>query len=74
MGYIIRFPFFLLGAYIWIFIGGAISLINIVTLPIFGVASAILPSIFNTSAKDILTLGILRRGFGKLWYFQKYGL
>lgn len=74
MGVIIRFPFYILGIYLWTMVGGVISLINLLTLPIFGTASAIMPSIFKTSAKDILTFGILRRGYGKLTYFLKYGL
>jgi hypothetical protein len=74
MGFLIRLPFYLLGIYLWTMIGGIISLINLLTLPIFGLASVIMPSIFKTSVKDILSFGILRRGYGKLTYFLKYGL
>lgn len=74
MGMIFRLPFYLLGAYLWIIVGTVISLINILTLPIFGMASAIMPSIFKTSVKDILSFGILRRGFGNLNRFLRYGL
>ena len=74
MGMIFRLPFYLLGAFLWIMAGGVISFINLLTLPIFGMASAIMPSIFKTSAKDILSLGILRRGFGNLNRFLRYGL
>lgn len=74
MGVLIRLPFYLIGVYLWIIVGGVISFINIISLPIFGVASAIMPSIFKTSAKDILSFGILRRGFGNLNRFLRYGL
>ncbi len=74
VGIMIRLPFYLVGVYLWLLVGGVISLINIITLPIFGMASAIIPSIFKTSAKDILSFGILRRGFSKLNYFLRYGL
>jgi len=74
MGYIIRFPFFVVAAYLWTFVGGAISLLNIITLPVFGIASVIMPSFFKTNSKDILRFGTLRRGYAKLWLFFKYGL
>ena len=73
MGVIIRLPFFLVGVLVWTMMGGFISFLNLVTLPVFAMASAILPSIFKTSAKDILTLGTLRRGYRNLAYFLKYG-
>lgn len=66
MGMLFRLPFYLVGAYLWIIVGGIISLVNLLTLPVFGMASAIMPSLFKTSAKDILSFGILRRGFGNL--------
>lgn len=74
MGIFLRLPIYLLGAYLWIIIGSIISLVNILTLPIFGMASAIMPSIFKTSVKDILSFGILRRGFGNLNQFLRHGL
>lgn len=74
MGILFRLPFYLAGAFLWIMIGGAISFINLITLPVFGMASAIMPSLFKTSVKDILSFGILRRGFGNLNRFLQYGL
>jgi len=69
MGIVFRFPFFLLGIFLWTMVGGIISFINLLTLPIFGLATAIFPSIFNTSVKDVLTFGILRRGYRNLFFF-----
>jgi hypothetical protein len=74
MGMIIRFPFFIVAIMIWTMVGGAISLLNIITLPIFGMASAIIPSIFKTSASDILSLGTLRRGYKNIYRFLRGGL
>jgi hypothetical protein len=74
MGIIFRLPFYLLGVFLWLLAGGMISLVNLLTLPVFGVASAIMLSIFKTSTKDILSFGILRRGFGNLNNFLQYGL
>ena len=71
---IFRFPFYIIGAYIWLLVGGVISLINLLTLPVFGTASMLMPSLFKTSVKDILSFGILRRGFSRLNRFLKHGL
>lgn len=73
MGIIIRLPFFVVGILLWSFVGGAISLVNFITAPIFCVARVILPSIFSTSSMDNFTFAVLRNGYKKLFYFLKYG-
>lgn len=73
MGTIIRLPFFLVGLLVWSLVGGAISLVNFITAPIFCLARVILPSIFSTPCRDNFTFAILRNGYKKLLYFLKYG-
>lgn len=69
MGIIIRLPFYLVGVFLWIPVGLIIGLINILTLPIFGLAMLIVPSIFPNKVKDILTFGTLKRGLRNLNIF-----
>ncbi|OEJ64577.1 hypothetical protein BEN30_16240 [Magnetovibrio blakemorei] len=66
MGYIFRLPFYLIGIFVWIPLGILISLLNILTLPIFGIVMLVLPSVFPNKAKDILSFGTLRRGVNNL--------
>ena len=66
MGVIIRFPFYLVGVFVWVPLGLIIGFINILTLPIFGLAMIIVPSLFPNKAKDILSFGTLRRGMRSL--------
>jgi len=71
MGIIFRLPFYLVGVFIWLPIGMIIGGINIITLPIFGIASVLAPSYFPNKAKDILSLGTLRRGINSLNIFLR---
>lgn len=73
MGFIIRFPFFALGCFLWLIAGGAISVLQLLTLPITIVLAGLMPSRFGGTVGDILSLATLRRGFGNLLSFLKYG-
>lgn len=66
MGLIIRLPFYCLGVFLWFPIGIIIGGINIITLPVFGIASALMPSVFPNKAMDIISFGTLRRGMSNL--------
>ena len=74
MGLIFRLPFYLVASMAWIFIGGAISVVQIVTLPLTIILSLLIPSIFGEKVTDALSLGTLRRGFKNLNRFLGYGL
>jgi len=73
MGVIFRLPFYLLGVFLWVPLSLIIGLINIITLPIFGLAMLIVPSVFPNKAKDILCFGTLRRGMNNLNRFLGAG-
>ncbi len=62
MGFIIRLPFYLVAMFVWTLIGGFISIVNLAALPLAIFFSAIFSGA-RDSVKDILTLGILRRGY-----------
>jgi hypothetical protein len=61
-----RLPFYLIGVIFWLPIGLVISFINLIALPAFGIGMIVFPSVFPNKAKDILSLGIFRRGMGNL--------
>lgn len=63
---LLRFPFYLIGIIFWLPIGLIISFINLITLPAFGIGMIVFPSIFPNKAKDILYLGVFRRGMNNL--------
>lgn len=73
MGVLIRLPFYLLAIFIWTFIGGFISFVNLLTLPVSAILISIFPSFFKNSIKDILTLKILWSGYRKINNFLRYG-
>ena len=73
MGGIFRLPFYLLGVFLWVPIGLIIGFINIITLPIFGIAMIVAPSFFPNKTKDILSFGTLRRGMNNLNRFLGAG-
>jgi len=74
MGAIFRFPIFLVGCYVWIFVGGFISFLQWCFLPVTLMLAGLSPGNFGGSVKEVVTFGTLRRGFGNLVRFLKYGL
>lgn len=73
MGMIFRFPFFAAGCLLWLIAGGAISFVQLITLPATMILVGLMPGRFGGKVGDILSLGTLRRGFGNLVTFLKYG-
>lgn len=74
MGMIIRLPFYLTAMFLWTLLGGVISFLNFLTLPATILLSAIFPSRFGSAVKDTLTFGTLRRGYGNINRFLRYGM
>ena len=73
MGFLFRLPFFLTGCFLWLIAGGVISVFQLLTLPATMVLAGLMPSLFGGKVADTLSLGTLRRGFGNLISFLKYG-
>jgi uncharacterized membrane protein len=72
MGLIFRLPFYITAIFIWTFVGGVISFVNLFTLPVSILVSLIFPS-YRNNVKDIVKLGILLRGYKRINYFLKFG-
>lgn len=73
MGVIFRFPFFVMGCILWIAAGGMITVMQWLVLPGTMILVGLMPRRFGGSVADTLSLGTLRRGFGNLIAFLKYG-
>jgi len=78
IGMVIRAPFFLMGVILWTYIGIPLNILNIITLPVGAILSALCPSCFEkkgcSTAKEIVSFCILRNGYKQLYNFLKYGL
>ena len=74
MGFIIRLPFYLLAMFVWTFIGGILSLWNLLLFPLTLILGAIFPSRFGHAVKDELSFGVLRRGYSNINRFLRYGM
>ncbi len=70
---IFRFPFFVMGCILWIAAGGMITVLQLLGLPSTLILAGLMPRRFGSSVADTLSLGTLRRGFGNLFAFLKYG-
>ncbi len=72
MGLLIRLPFYITAMLVWTFVGGFISFVNFLTLPVSGIIASIIPS-YRDKVKDIASLVMLRRGYSKINNFLRYG-
>lgn len=70
---IFRFPFFVMGCILWIAAGGMITVMQWLVLPGTMILVGLMPRRFGGSVVDTLSFGTLRRGFGNLIAFLKYG-
>jgi len=71
MGLIIRFPFYVFGCLVWIFIGGFITILQLGFFPATMLLSAIVPSMWGGMVKKTLSLHTLRKGFRNLNIFLR---
>lgn len=72
MGLLIRLPFYIVSIIIWTFVGGFISFVNLLTLPISGIIASLIPS-YRHKVKEIARLSMLREGYSKINNFLRYG-
>lgn len=73
MGFIFRLPFFFIECMVWFCLGGLITVLQWLVLPGTMILVGLMPRRFGGSVADTLSLGTLRRGFGTLISFLKYG-
>lgn len=72
MGLLIRLPFYITAIIVWTFIGGFVSFVNLLTLPISGIIASIIPS-YRQNVKNIANFTMLRKGYSKINNFLRYG-
>lgn len=73
MGVIFRFPFYALAVFLWLLIGGFITVIQLATIPLTMILAGLMPRAFGSKVKETLTFATFRRGMGNLNSFLRYG-